>query len=206
MKNIAVIGSGNLGSSLAHLAATKYSVTVGSRSPAETQVRLPGLIVADYETAIQSADLIFLAVPFVEISGVAARLGNLSGKTVVDVTNPLTPDFMALTVGYTTSAGETVQDAFPKAKVVKAFNTLLAQVMQKATSGAKDLPSVLVAGDDPTAKEEVIQFAESLGLDAYDTGALSNARYIEPLAELTIQLAYGQGRGGEIGFSLVMAG
>jgi len=59
-----------------------------------------------------------------------------------------------------------------------------------------------VAGDDEAAKNKVIEFARSLDFEAADTGALSNARYIEPMAELGIQLAYGRGLGTQIGFHL----
>jgi 8-hydroxy-5-deazaflavin:NADPH oxidoreductase len=93
-----------------------------------------------------------------------------------------------------------VQAAFPQAHVVKAFNTILAQVLGKAVAGAKSLPSVLVAGNHVAANAEVVQLAKEAGFTAFDTGALTNARYLEPLAELGIQLAYGKGHGGEVGF------
>lgn len=201
MKNITIIGSGNIGGSLARLFASKHNVTLGSRNPEQTRSKLPGLAVTDYAQAVKSADIVVLAVPFSEIAAIAAKIGSLAGKTVIDVTNPLTPDFMALTVGHTTSAGEAVQAAFPQAHVVKGFNTVLAQVLAKAVSGAKSLPSVLVAGNHSAANAEVVQLAKEVGFTAFDTGALTNARYLEPLAELGIQLAYAKGHGGEIGFT-----
>lgn len=201
MKNIAIIGSGNIGGNLARLFASKHNVTLGSRNPEQTRSKFPGLTVTDYAQAAKSADIVVLAVPFPEIAAVAAKTGSLAGKTVIDVTNPLTPDFMALTVGHTTSAGEAVQAAFPQAHVVKGFNTILAQVLAKAVSGAKSLPSVLVAGNHAAANGEVVQLAKEVGFTAFDTGALTNARYLEPLAELGIQLAYAKGHGGEIGFT-----
>jgi len=201
MKNITIIGSGNIGANLARLFASKHNVTLGSRNPEQTRSKLPGLTVTDYAQAANSADVVILAVPFSEIAAVAAKIGSLAGKTVIDVTNPLTPDFMALTVGHTTSAGEAVQAAFPQAHIAKAFNTVLAQVLAKAVSGAKSLPSVLVAGNHTAANVEVVQLAKDVGFTAFDTGPLSNARYLEPLAELGIQLAYAKGHGGEVGFT-----
>ncbi len=200
MENIAIIGSGNIGSNLARLFASKHNVTLASRNPEQTRAKLPGFTVTDYAQAVQSADIVVLAVPFSEVATVASNIGNLAGKILIDVTNPLTPDFMALTIGHTTSAGETVQAAFPQAQVVKAFNTVLAQVLAKAVSGAKSLPSVLVAGNHADANAVVVELAKDAGFDAVDTGALTNARYLEPLAELTIQLAYAKGHGGEVGF------
>lgn len=201
MKNIAIIGSGNIGGNLARLFASRHNVTLGSRNPGQTRAKFPGLNVTDYAEAAKSADIVILAVPFSEVAAVAARIGSLAGKTLVDVTNPLTADFMALTIGHTTSAGEAVQAAFPQAHVVKAFNTVLAQVLAKAVSGAKSLPSVLVAGNHAAANAEVVQLARDAGFSAFDTGPLTNARYLEPLAELGIQLAYAKGHGGEVGFT-----
>ena len=201
MKNIAIIGSGNIGSNLARLFAAKHNVTLGSRNPEQTRAKLPGLTVTDYAQVAKSADMVILAVPFSEVTAVAAKVGSLAGKILIDVTNPLTADFMALTIGHTTSAGEAVQAAFPQAHVVKAFNTVLAQVLAKAAFGAKSLPSVLVAGNHAAANAEVVQLAKDAGFSAFDTGALTNARYLEPLAELGIQLAYAKDHGGEVGFT-----
>lgn len=201
MKNIAIIGSGNIGGNLARLFASKHKVTLGSRNPGQTRAKFPGLNVTDYAQAAKSADIVILAVPFSEVAAIAAKIGGLGGKTLIDVTNPLTADFMALTIGHTSSAGEAVQAAFPEAHVVKAFNTVLAQVLAKAVSGAKSLPSVLVAGNHAPASAEVVQLAKDAGFSAFDTGPLTNARYLEPLAELGIQLAYAKGHGGEVGFT-----
>ncbi|MBX7121475.1 MAG: NAD(P)-binding domain-containing protein [Opitutaceae bacterium] len=201
MKDIAIIGSGNIGGNLGRLFAAKHNVTLGSRDPEHTRTKFPDLKVADYAQAVASADIVFLAVPFSEVAAIAAKVGGLAGKTLVDVTNPLTADFMALTIGHTTSAGEAVQKAFPQARVVKAFNTVLAQVLAKAVAGAKSLPSVLIAGNHAEANAEVAQLAKDAGFGAFDTGPLTNARYLEPLAELGIQLAYGKGHGGEVGFT-----
>ena len=201
MKSITIIGSGNIGGNLARLFASKHNVTLGSRNPEQTRTKLPGVTVTDYAQAAKTADIVVLAVPFSEVTAIAAKVGSLAGRTLIDVTNPLTPDFMALTVGHTTSAGEAVQAAFPQTHVVKAFNTVLAQVLAKAASGAKSLPSVLVAGNHAAANAEVVQLAKDAGFTAFDTGPLTNARYLEPLAALGIQLAYGKGHGGEVGFT-----
>jgi len=201
MKHITVIGSGNIGANLARLFQAKHSLTVGSRNPVATQAKLPGIQVKGYAEAVTGADIVVLAVPYGEVPALASSLGGLAGKIVIDVTNPLTPDYMALTIGHTSSAGEQVQSLFPKAKVVKAFNTVLAQVLAKAVAGATNLPTVLVAGNETSANAEVVALAQSIGFAAQDTGALANARYLEPLAELTIQLAYVKGHGAEVGFS-----
>jgi len=206
MKNITIIGSGNMGSNLSRLFATKHNVTLASRHPDETRAKHPGITVTDYPHAAQTAEIVVLAVPFSEVAAAAAGLGSLARKILVDVTNPLTPDFMALTIGHTTSAGEQVQAAFPQARVVKAFNTVLAQVLAKAADGASTLPSILIAGNDGEANAVIMELAKEVGFSAFDTGPLTNARYLEPLAALGIQLAYAKGHGGEVGFTFSTVG
>lgn len=61
--------------------------------------------------------------------------------------------------------------------------------------------TVLVAGNHAAANAEVVQLAKDAGFSAFDTGPLTNARYLEPLAALGIQLAYAKGHGGEVGFT-----
>ena len=159
MKNITIIGSGNIGGNLARLLARKHQVTVGSRDPEQTGARLQGIKVATYRETVQAADIVVLAVPFPEVATLAKSLGSLSGKTIIDVINPLSADFMSLTVGFTQSAGELVQSAFPDAHVVKAFNTILASVLVKAAEGASNLPSVLIAGDHAPSNAAVVELA-----------------------------------------------
>lgn len=123
-------------------------------------------------------------------------LGNIEGKTVVDITNPLTADYMGLTIGHTSSAAEEIAAAFPTVKIVKAFNTVFAQVLANGAqlSGGQQVP-VFVAGNDGGAKQTVSTLAKSMGFSVVDTGTLKNARYLEPLAGLNIYLGYGAGLG-----------
>lgn len=125
----------------------------------------------------------------------------LSGKTVVDVTNALDGS-MNLAVGFTTSGSEELQKKLPKARVVKAFNTVFAQHMDTGRLGDKPL-TAFVAGDDASAKATVLGLAREIGFDAVDAGPLKNARLLEPLAYLNIQLGYGLGLGTQIGFKLL---
>mgnify|MGYP002653167167 CR=1 FL=1 len=62
--------------------------------------------------------------------------GDLTGKIVVDISNPITPDYKALVVGHTTSAAEEIQKLVPGARVVKAFNTIFAQLLPAEARGA----------------------------------------------------------------------
>jgi hypothetical protein len=147
---------------------------------------------------------VVLAVPYVGLDAVTAEIGSAAdGKPVVDVTNVLGKEG-GMAVGFTTSGAEQLQKKLPRAKVMKAFNTVFAQNMStgKVKGTALFLP---VAGDDAAAKGAVIQLAKDIGFDAVDAGPLANARMLEPLGFLNIQLGYvvNKGLGANIGFSLV---
>jgi len=85
---------------------------------------------------------------------------------------------------------------------VKAFNTVFAQHMDSGKVKGQQL-SLLVAGDDASAKERVLTLGRDLGFDAIDAGPLRNARWLESLGYLNILLGYVQKLGSEIGFRLV---
>ncbi len=141
-----------------------------------------------------------MATPFPALSDVASELGGaqaIAGVIVVDVTNPLTDDMMALTVTGGDSAGETVARAFPDARVVKAFNTVFAPVLEAHSPDQQttSAPTVFVAGDDGEAKATIVALATELGFDALDAGPRGNSRYLEAMLEQMIQLAKGQDMG-----------
>jgi predicted dinucleotide-binding enzyme len=162
----------------------------------------------DAAPAIAAADLVVLALhydPAKALLSVPAVRDALDGKVLVDVTNPLAPDYMSLTVGYDTSAGETLAAMVPNTRVVKAFNTVFADLLKGQTAGTDSPVPVYVAGDDADARAQVVTFVEDMGFVAIESGPLSNARYLEPMAEMMIQLGFGLGHGANIGFALVKA-
>lgn len=194
---ITIVGTGNMGAGFAkQFAVAGHQVQVVGRDGAKAEqfarthgVRsVPNIGGAD-------ADVIVLATGYADAVPALKSLGSLAGKVVVDVTNPLTADYMGLTVGHNTSAAEEIAKAIPDARVVKAFNTVFAQVLAEgAKLGAQTVP-VFVAGDDAGARDVVRQLAKSAGFDVIDAGGLKNARYLEPLAGLNIYLGYGAGLG-----------
>ena len=205
--NISIIGTGNIGSGLAHtLARTNHKVTVagiadgdgpalaeklGGGKESEGPRRIPSPMPS------RAADIVVLAVPYAAVAELA-KTANFAGKTVVDVTNPIEADFSGIVIGHTSSAAEEVQKLLPDAKVVKAFNTVFAQVYEQGLNfGGQKVPA-FVASDDADAKSSVISFANDAGFDAVDSGPLKNARYIEPLGYLNIQFGYMLGRGTQI--------
>ena len=203
--NISIIGTGNIGGSLGKLIAnhTQHTLTFGSRDAKGVEGLQGRATSATPAEAVRASEVGILATPFPAVSEVAAALGGaeaLAGKILIDVSNPLTADYMGLTVSGQDSAGETVARTFPGARVVKAFNTVFAPVLAGHQPGAADpsASTVFVAGNDAEAKAQVVALAAELGFDALDAGPLTNSRYLEGALEQMIQLAYGQGLGANI--------
>jgi 8-hydroxy-5-deazaflavin:NADPH oxidoreductase len=143
-------------------------------------------------------------VPFdAALSVLEPQRAALLGKTLVDVTNPITPDHRDLAFGHSDSGAERIARAFPEVHVVKAFNAVFAEVYQARTAqlGGRSI-SIFFAGDDAGSKQRVSGLIESLGFDPVDAGPLRNARFLEPLSLLNIQLGRVLGHGTAIGFSL----
>jgi 8-hydroxy-5-deazaflavin:NADPH oxidoreductase len=189
---IGIIGTGNVGGALAR-GITRAGGDVRSAGKKPAQVR---------DTA-RWADILILAVPFDALDDVASTIRPIveSKKVVLDVTNALTPE-MSLALGYTSSGAEELQKKLPGARVVKAFNTQFAQHMETGHLGDEQL-TVFAASDDADAKHLVLELARAIGFDAIDAGPLSNARLLEPLGYLNIQLGYVLGLGTQIGLQLL---
>lgn len=144
-------------------------------------------------TAPVTGDIVVLAVPYPALAEIAETYaGQLAGRTVVDISNPLDFEtFDSLVVPADGSAAAELQACLPESHVVKAFNTTFA-----ATLGAKEvggLPTtVLVAGDDAAAKEALAAAVRAGGLTALDAGPLSRARELEAVGFLQLTLAVGE--------------
>jgi len=190
-RKIGIIGKGNVGSALAK-----------GLDRAGHEVRAVGKEKGALRETAAWGEIVLLAVPFGAIDELVRDAGEaLAGKTVVDVTNALDAS-MNLAVGFTTSGAEELQKKLPKARVVKAFNTVFAQHMESGRLGDKPL-TAFVAADDAGAKKTVMELAQGIGFDAVDAGPLKNARLLEPLALLNIQFGYVLGMGTQSGFKLL---
>jgi 8-hydroxy-5-deazaflavin:NADPH oxidoreductase len=190
-RKIGIIGNGNVGSALSRgLTRTGYEVkAVGAGAKANRDIAA-------------WADIVIVAVPFGAIGNVAKEIADaVKGKIVVDTSNALDGN-MALALGYTTSGAEELQKTLVGAHVVKTFNMVFAQHMDSGRVNDTQL-TAFVAADDATAKEAVIELARSIGFDAVNAGPLANARLLEPIGYLNIQLGYVLGMGTQIGFKLV---
>jgi predicted dinucleotide-binding enzyme len=164
---------------------------VAAANPAAKAVEMSG--------AAAGADAVILATGYADAANALRSVGDLQGQVVIDITNPLTADYKGLTLGHGTSAAEEIANAVPGVEVVKAFNTVFAQVLADgADFGNGRKVAVFVASDSVRARQTATVLAESLGFEVIDAGGLKNARYLEPLAGLNIYLGYGAGLGTSI--------
>jgi predicted dinucleotide-binding enzyme len=203
---IAIVGAGSVGSALGFgWAKAGHDVVfavrdTGSRS-AQAAAARGARPVAPAETT--DVDVIVLAVPWPSMDDTLASLGDVSGKIIVDATNPVGPPFTGLDVAGTDSGAEVIQRAQPTARVVKAFNQTGWENMADPTAFPAGKPVMFVAGDDADARRTVLDLANGLGFEAIDAGALAMSRYLEPLAMLWILLANAQGLGMRFALSLI---
>ena len=195
---VLVIGTGNMGAGFVkQLRAAGHQVAVTARDPAKAQAMAQqhGAQAVPAAGAATGADAIVVATAYADAAAALRSLGDIGGKTVIDITNPLTPDFMGLTLGHSTSAAEEIAKAVPGADVVKGFNTVFAQVLAEGAALGGQKVTVFLASDSERAKQTARALAESMGFQTMDAGGLKNARYLEPLAGLNIYLGYGAGLG-----------
>jgi predicted dinucleotide-binding enzyme len=188
----AIIGLGNMGKGLAKRLAGKTELVLGSRDIAATTAfaaTLGGSVaVTSQSDAIAKADIVILALPYAAALEVA-KSPALAGKIIVDISNPIKPDFSGLAFGFTTSAAEELQAAAPLAHVVKAYNTIFASVFDLPASQTETVP-VFIAGNDEAAVGKVTELVKLSGFAVQTAGALDAARLIEPLGMLNIRLAF----------------
>lgn len=199
--HIAIIGTGNVGSAIARgLKGKGHSVTLGARDPGSVEARQLAQAfnasVAAPRDAAAMADIVILALPWAAAEAAVKALGDLSGKIVIDCMNPLgmVDGAFGLTVGHTTSGGETVQGWLPSARVVKSLNQVGAEIMAD-NSGLPLRPVMFMAGNDDAAKTQVATLLTDLGFEALDAGDITKARILEPYALVWINQALMRGKG-----------
>ncbi len=178
---VLVIGAGNMGAAFVRqLSAKGHTVRVTARDVAKAAplaARYANVQAVPAKGSSEGQDVVILATAYDDAISALQSVGNLQGKVVVDISNPLTADYMGLTLGHSTSAAEEIAKAIPGALIVKAFNTVLAQVLgQGANLADGSQVTVFYAGDTASAKTVVQALAESLGFVTVDAGSLMNAR------------------------------
>lgn len=210
---IAVLGAGGVGGTLGgRWAKAGNDVAFGVRDPGGAKVRAlvqgmgPNVKAMSVAEAAGRSAIVVLTVPWESARDAILAAGNLEGKIVVDVTNPviMTPEGLqqGLVIGHTTSAAEQIAQWAVGAHVVKAFNTTGWQNMADPAYGARGL-TMLLCGDQAESKQTVTLLAAQLGFEPVDVGPLRSARYLEALAMLWIDMAVFRGFGTNFGFQLV---
>ena len=193
---IAIIGTGNVGGALGpEFAAQGHTIVYGSRNASSSDVAElvmrtgDGASATSQAEAVTDADIVVLAVPGMLVEEITKSLGDLSGKIIIDPTNPLTRSESGLVFGVETSNGEIIQAAAPNAHVVKAFNTLNWESMINPEKSGGPI-SIPLVGDNVTAKETVAKLVEGMGLEAIDLGGIENAHWVEGMLILWINNRY----------------
>ena len=206
---IGIIGSGNVGSALGKIwGKNGHEIRFSSRNPEKLKDLAESIGKnASYGLPVEAAkfgEVIVLAVPWGQAENAIKSAGSLEGKILIDCTNPLKPDYSGLAVGGTTSAAEEVAKLAPGAKVIKAFHTTFAALMQSESRMFGGInPTGFYCGDDAAAKAVVANLIQETGLEPLDVGPLANARYLEPLAMLMINLGFAQKMGTNIAIKLL---
>src|SRR5690349_10720060 len=188
--HVSIIGSGNMGQAISSVVA-KGGNTVELFNSKDTDRPVTG-------------DVVILAVPYPAIDQVLAdRADQLSGKVVVDITNPPNSEtFESLVVPADGSAASELAGKLPDSKVLKAFNTTFAAAVASGHVG--EVPTtVLIAGDDADAKAQLAGIVSAGGLKAVDAGSLKRARELEALGFLQMTLAAAEKIAWTGGFAVV---
>jgi 8-hydroxy-5-deazaflavin:NADPH oxidoreductase len=192
--NIGILGSAAVARALgAGFRKHGHEVMLGTRHPAalrEWAAEHPGARVGDLAETASFGEVVVLAV---NGRAAAAALGlagaaNLSGKTVIDTTNPIAdaPPVNGVIRFFTDldrSLMEQLQVEFPDARFVKAFNSVGNQHMVDPRFDGGP-PTMFICGNDPAAKQTVTGILEQFGWETADMGGAEAARAIEPLCIL----------------------
>jgi predicted dinucleotide-binding enzyme len=193
MTDITIIGSGNMARAIGTRAvAAGRELQILDRTPdnaAKLAAELGGNTTSGGLGDIPDGDIVVLALYFGPAKEVATHYGDtLSGKTVIDIGNPINTDtFDSLVVESGTSAAEEIAKLLPGAHVVKAFNTTFAGPLAAGSAGGMPL-DVFIASDSETAGNEVAAFAAAAGLRPLKVGGLHHARELEGFQLLIMAL------------------
>ena len=205
---IAIVGTGNMGTGfIKSLSKTSNQVFIGSREPEKAKKMAQSFgknfSGGSVKEATEFGDVIILAVSWKNIKDVLKRTGDLDGKVVIDISNPVMQDLSGLAVGPGTSVAEEIAKIVPRSKVVKAFNTIFATILQSQSKFKNGNPSVFFCGDDQDAKKKVSDLIKDIGYDPIDAGPLSSARLLEHLGLINISFGFKLGMGSNQAFKLL---
>lgn len=189
MSSISFIGAGNMARTIATRAvAGGNTVEIIGRDEskaADLAQALGGGTTTGKWGAVPAGDIVIAALLYDAVVPAIAQFGDaLAGKVIVEISNPFNATFDGLAHREETSIAQEVAKVAPAgASVVKAFNTIFRNVLEKGW------PNVFIAGDDAQAKADVAAFIKSLGLRPLDVGGLKMAHWLEGAGVVTVGLA-----------------
>jgi 8-hydroxy-5-deazaflavin:NADPH oxidoreductase len=193
MTKIGILGSGEVGKALSRaFMGHGYTVVLGSdhaEKTAEFKKENPELETASFEQCARLADLAVLCVKGTAAEKVVGQVkAELSGKTVIDTTNPIAdaPPQNGVLKYFTSldeSLMERLQKIAPDAHFVKAFNSIGSGLMDNPDFGGTR-PTMFICGNNESAKKTVSEILGKFGFEVEDMGMAESARAIEPLAIL----------------------
>ncbi len=189
MSSITLIGTGNMARAIGTLAVAggnRVEVMGRDQTKADDLAKALGDgATAGKWGAVPTGDIVVTALLYDGVVPVVVEYGDaLAGKVIVDISNPFNATFDGLVHGEETSIAQEVAKVAPDgAGVVKAFNTIFRNVLEKGR------PDVFVAGDNTEAKASVKAFVESIGLRPLDVGGLKMAHWLEGMGVVTVGLA-----------------
>ncbi|MFC0600306.1 NADPH-dependent F420 reductase [Streptomyces palmae] len=195
---IGVLGTGNMAEALAtHWVRAGHEVVIGGRDEGKARLlaaRIGGAGHGSLRTAAEFGEAVLVALPYGVGQEVAARLQTeLSGKVLVDCSNPVGPGFRLLTEGGP-SAARQLAEAAPDARVVKAFNLCHEDVWRMDPPVFDGRPlAVPVCGDAEEALAIGHQLVRDTGCAPLAGGGLDRAGLVEATAALFIGLWVGEG-------------
>ncbi|HEY4108143.1 MAG TPA: NAD(P)-binding domain-containing protein [Puia sp.] len=193
---IGILGSAEVGQALGEgFAKEGYDVMLGTRNVNKDELvkwkqAHPGTGIGSFAETAKFGEMLVLACPGSAVEEVVGLAGadNFSGKIVIDATNPIAKGepVGGVLKFFTTledSAMERTQRLLPKARLVKAFNSVGSTSMYKpAFPGGT--PTMFICGDDAAARKTVTDILTKFGWETDDMGAAIAARAIEPLCIL----------------------
>ena len=194
MAKVGIIGSGDVGKTLAKgFLKHGYQVAIGSdhtEKLAEFKRENPQIETATFEQAAQSGDIVVLCVKGTVAEEIIEKVKrHLSGKTVIDTTNPIAdaPPQNGVLKFFTSldeSLMERLQKIAPDAQFVKALNSVGSGLMINPNFGDNSKPTMFICGNNEDAKKKVYETLEKFGFEIEDMGKAESARAIEPLCIL----------------------